>query len=172
MRRWGRSEGGGEARASAKFTSRWTDLKRASTGASIANHSRDVRSGARTSLSPANGGSALSVSPQGASEPWSRGSECGDSEWCGGRAEGGDCVALSACPPKTAAVTSQHGNKAVLSQNTTQAKINPARANLRRPRGLAGALPPRLRVEVNMPIKISAYSYRLLTHVKSGSYCF
>lgn len=133
MRKWGRSEGGGEARARAKFAARCPVARLGATGASTTNHSGEERPGVSPSASPTSGESELSVSRQGESGLWSSGSECVASEWCGGGAAEADCDPLLACPPRIAAATAQHGNNAVLSQNTTQAATSPARANPRRP---------------------------------------
>jgi len=75
------------------------------------------------------------VWPQGESALWAKHSEYVAPEWCSGGAAEAVRDPLSACPPKIAAATSQHGNNAVLSQNAAQATINPTRASPRRPRG-------------------------------------
>ena len=130
MRRWERSEGGGAARASTRFADS-TAGSLVATGASTATRSREERSGVRPSWSPTSGDPEFSVSPQGESELFSGDPDGVWSGECAGWTVEIACETLSACPPRTAAATSQHGNTAVLSQNTTQAITNHGRANPR-----------------------------------------
>ena len=111
------------------------------------------------------------MEPQGESGPWFKGSEGVASEWCGGGATEVVGDPLSACPLKTAAITSQHGNNAVLSQNITQASTKPVRANPPTLRGrLASVILAELRVEDSIVVKLHLFRENHLIQVKPESY--
>jgi hypothetical protein len=72
-----------------------------------------------------------------------------------------DCDTSSEWLPKAAAIASQHGNNAVLSQNIAHATTNPTRAKLRRPRvRLAPDILVEVRVLDSMFIKLHPGLYK------------
>ena len=119
-----------------------------------ANQSRSTRSVSGTAYTPSIAASAFSVTQCGEGF-WSWRSVCDPSEWCAGSAAEVACETLSEWPPKAAASASQHGNNAVLTQNTTQASTNAARATRHRRSGrLLPGTTIRVRVDENAIAKL------------------
>ena len=122
---------------------------------SVATHSKLTRSVGSPAYSPFIAGPALREWPQGEPGLWCGCSECVSSEWCVGCEADAECETLSEWSPKAAASESQHGNNAVLSQNTTQANTKATRAGRRRPRGrLVSGTRVILRVNENVFVKL------------------
>jgi hypothetical protein len=111
------------------------------------------------------------VYPQRESGLWCGHSEYVFSEFCANRSAEADCETLSECSPKAAASASQHGNNAVLSQNTTQANTKATLADQHRPRGrLASETPVILRVDENIFIKLHFFSEITDCYAKDNFY--
>lgn len=143
---------------------RLTGARAAATNTSSANHSRLMRSVDGPAYTSSITGPALRVWSQGESGLWCGQSECDSSKWYAGCAAETDCETSSEWSPKAAASASQHGNNAVLSQNTTQASTKATRAN---PCGLRGRLasdtPVNLRIDESAFIKLHRCQESLTT---------